>query len=287
MWHELCERISAETGRAVSYRDHRSVTGGCIHQAKLLETDHENFFVKINNADRLPLFEAEAKGLHALQTANRIRCPKVILNDVVGNQAVLVLEYITMQSAPPGGMEKLGKQLADLHQRSGESFGWLKDNFIGSTPQPNTFNQEWIPFFRDKRLLYQIQLAERNGLRVDGKQQLLDKLEFYFDDYAPFPSLLHGDLWGGNIGFDDQGEPVIYDPACYYGDREADLAFTEMFGGFSSAFYTSYNEEFPIHAGYKIRKNLYNLYHELNHYNLFGGGYGSQALITINYLLRE
>ena len=286
MWQELCDLISAQTGQAVSYRSHQSVSGGCIHEAQMLETDQETFFVKISDADHQSMLEAEANGLEALQNADKIRCPKVILNDVLGNRAVLVLEFIAMQSVPPGGMEKLGRQLAEQHQLTSNSFGWLDNNFIGSTPQPNTLKLKWIPFFRDKRLSYQIQLAEKNGLQFSGKQNMLDNLEVYFDGYAPMPSLLHGDLWGGNIGFDEQGEPVTFDPACYYGDREADLAFTEMFGGFSSGFYTSYNAHFPLHEGYSTRKKLYNLYHELNHYNLFGGGYGRQAVATIDFLLR-
>ena len=185
-------------------------------------------------------------------------------------------------------MRELGRRLARLHRVTGSRFGWDRDNTIGATPQVNTPGSDWIAFWREHRLGFQLGLAARNGhggrLQQRGGQ-LMEKLPEFFRDCTPAPSLLHGDLWGGNAGFDASGDPVIYDPAVYYGDRETDIAMTELFGGFSADFYSGYNAEFPLDAGYAHRKDLYNLYHVLNHLNLFGGGYGAQAERMIDRLL--
>ena len=195
------------------------------------------------------------------------------------------MEFIPMQSAQRGSMEALGSQLATMHRSEQEYFGWSIDNNIGLTSQRNTRESNWITFYRSHRLEFQMNLCESKGLTISGKEKLLENLDAFFRNYEPHPSLLHGDLWGGNVGFDEDGCPVLFDPGCYYGDREADLAFTEMFGGFSGEFYKSYNEVYPVDEGYAHRKRLYNLYHELNHYYLFGGGYGNQAKETVRFLL--
>ena len=285
MWQELCERLSQNLENTIQYRNNRSISGGCIHNAQLLETDLQNYFVKSNRLDYLSMFEAEAEGLRAIQACDVIRTPKAVLVTEIGNVAILVLEYIEMKPAQPQSMAKLGEQLADLHRNTGPSFGWSNENYIGLTPQSNTEDQSWVSFFKTSRLSYQMNLARKNGLELHDQDKLLENIGVFFEDYTPSPSLLHGDLWGGNAGFDVEGNPVIFDPACYYGDREADLAFTEMFGGFSADFYNAYKTSYPMHDGYSNRKRLYNLYHELNHYNLFGGGYGNQACGTIHYLL--
>jgi fructosamine-3-kinase len=168
-------------------------------------------------------------------------------------------------------------------------FGWDRDNTIGSTPQLNEPSVDWVTFWRERRLGYQLELAARNGYRGRLKQRgerLLDGLGALLD-HNPVPSLLHGDLWGGNLGYDEAGEPVIFDPACYFGDREADLAMTELFGGFGRRFWAAYQEAWPLSEGYPVRKHLYNLYHVINHLNLFGGGYLSQAESMIDRLLAE
>jgi protein-ribulosamine 3-kinase len=163
-------------------------------------------------------------------------------------------------------------------------FGWDHDNWIGATPQVNTWKEQWVQFFAECRLGPQIKWARNRGLPLSQAGELIESLPDFFDTYAPVPSLLHGDLWSGNAGFLADGTPVIFDPASHYGDRECDLAMTEMFGGFPGEFYRSYNAEWPLHTGYRIRKQLYILYHTLNHYNLFGGGYGSQAEAIIRSL---
>ena len=186
-------------------------------------------------------------------------------------------------------MAALGQRLAGLHRSSAERFGWHRDNTIGATPQSNRWTASWIEFWRTQRLGFQLELAARNGyggsLQRRG-EQLLAQLDALLA-HDPAPSLLHGDLWGGNAAATPAGEPVLFDPACYYGDREADLAMTELFGGFAPAFYSAYRDTWQVDAGYAVRRDLYNLYHVLNHLNLFGGGYRAQAEGMIERLLSE
>ena len=187
-------------------------------------------------------------------------------------------------------MARFGEQLAQMHRYTADQFGWHRDNTIGSTAQVNSWENDWLTFWREHRLGYQLTLAGRHGLgsRVLQKgERLQDNLQAFFDNHQPQASILHGDLWSGNYGISREGEPVIFDPAVYFGDREADLAMTELFGGFGSEFYAAYNATWPLDPGYPQRKTLYNLYHILNHYNLFGGGYGAQAEGMIDQLLAD
>ena len=181
----------------------------------------------------------------------------------------------------------MGTQLAQLHRHENARYGWDHDNWIGSFPQINTWHDEWVEFFAQCRLRPQVEAANRRGLRLTQMDALIEALPAFFDGYDPPPSLLHGDLWSGNAAFLEDGTPLVYDPASYYGDRETDLAMTEMFGGFPREFYDAYDREWPLDKGYRIRKQLYILYHTLNHYNLFGSGYGSQAESIIAGLLRR
>ena len=175
-----------------------------------------------------------------------------------------------------------------MHSYTGEQFGFEIDNTIGTNPQPNTFENDWVEFWRQHRLGFQLSLARENGFGnelFETGMELNQRVAKFFQDYSPVPSLLHGDLWSGNQGADSSGQPVIFDPACYYGDHEADLAMMELFGQPGNEFFSAYNEVFPIDAGYSQRRELYNLYHILNHANLFGGSYASQAQRMINQLL--
>jgi fructosamine-3-kinase len=201
-----------------------------------------------------------------------------------------VLEHLELRPADDKGMRALGRNLARLHRVTARRHGWDRDNTIGSTPQINTPADDWIAFWRERRLSFQLKLAASKGhaarLSASG-ERLIEKLPAFFEGYTPVPSLLHGDLWSGNAAMDADGKPVIFDPAVYYGDREADLAMTELFGGFPHSFYAAYRTEYPLDAGYETRKQLYNLYHVLNHLNLFGGGYGAQAERMIEQLLAQ
>ena len=198
------------------------------------------------------------------------------------------LEYLPMRGSI--NMELFGQQFAAMHKITDEKFGWFRNNTIGSTPQINTPCDDWITFWREHRLGYQLKLAQGNScgnelLRLGD--QLMDRLPKLFESYQPKASMLHGDLWGGNASALSDGTPVIYDPAFYYGDREADLAMTTLFGSFGSRFYSAYNEAWPVNDGYKIRKTFYNLYHIINHFNMFGGGYLGQAIYMTEQVLAE
>ena len=267
------------------------VGGGSINEAYRLEgTDGARYFLKLNDAKHLPMFIAEAAGLNALAATNTIRVPRPITHGVTGKQSYLVLEFLELSSR--GDAELLGEQLAALHRCTSDSFGFSQDNFIGTTPQPNAWpNKEktsWIDFWREQRLGFQLRLAAQNGyggqLQSLG-EKLSDALPVFFETYIPRPSLLHGDLWSGNHAFLADGTPTIFDPAAYYGDRECDLAMTELFGGYSAEFYAAYRAAYPLDSGYATRRDLYNLYHILNHANLFGGGYARQAEQMMQRLL--
>jgi fructosamine-3-kinase len=287
---QIAARIAAATGQPFALERQGRVGGGCINTTEVLEGNGRKYFVKLNDASRLDMFEAEAEGLQELAGANALRVPLPICHGRVNGSAFLVLEYLNLGGGSAQSLDKLGTGLAALHRATQQQFGWHRDNTIGSTPQINTPGDDWVEFYRAHRLGYQLRLAAERGagralLRLG--EQLMARLEVFFENYRPVASLLHGDLWGGNFSATHSGEPVIFDPAVYYGDREADLAMTELFGGFGERFYAAYREAWPLDAGYRVRKTLYNLYHVLNHFNLFGGGYGSQAGRMIDSLLAE
>jgi protein-ribulosamine 3-kinase len=287
-WDDIARGISAAIGKPFAVESAETVGGGCINTAYRIQGNGRACFVKVNAPERLPMFEAEAAGLAEIARSNTVRVPQPICFGADKKESWLVLEYLELHRAGNGSMRKLGSQLALLHKVRNERFGWTRDNTIGATPQVNTLHSSWVDFWRENRLGYQLALAAKNGHRgrlQERGESLMEKLPALFAGYAPVPSLLHGDLWGGNAGFLTDGAPVIYDPAVYYGDREADIAMTELFGGFSAEFYSVYREAFALDAGYAQRKDLYNLYHVLNHLNLFGGGYGAQAERMIDGLL--
>ena len=286
----IAESIEQATGLPFSPRRSEARLGGSINEAQVLEDGRRRFFVKIHEATRLAMFEAEAAGLAELARPGILRVPKAVATGTAGEHAWLVLEYVPLSGGGSRSGRRLGERLAILHQETRPAFGWDRDNTIGATPQPNGWLEDWVSFYRERRLGHQLALAAQSGLparALDKGRQLLEWLPAFFADYQPKPSLLHGDLWGGNWGEDEAGEPVIFDPAVYYGDREADLAMTELFGGFPQDFYAAYRGTWPLDAGYGVRKVLYNLYHVLNHFNLFGGGYGSQAERMMERLLAE
>ncbi|MBX3646534.1 MAG: fructosamine kinase family protein [Rhodocyclaceae bacterium] len=286
------ELISAEIGRASGrpfiVRASREAGGGCIHRARVFEGEDATWFVKLNDPDALPMFEAEFDGLKALAEPGAFRVPRPLCSGVSGGQAYLVLEHLDLQSViDRDGAIAFGHALAELHRRNGAHYGWRRDNFIGATPQMNTENDSWPRFFATARLLPQVKRAAAHGRALQEKgMSLAEKLPAFFLDYRPQPSLLHGDLWHGNAAMCGSA-PAVFDPAVYCGDRETDLAMTELFGGFPQAFYAAYREAWPLEEGYESRKTLYNLYHVLNHLNLFGSGYLRQAERMIDRLLAE
>ena len=263
----------------------RPVGGGDISSAWRVKTEGNAVFLKTGPASQLDMFLAEADGLKELEKADAIRVPKVLGCVCSGEESLLALEWIDFELASDSSEWMLGRNLAMLHRFTAEQFGWRRDNTIGRTPQHNPWSDDWVEFFKVHRIGYQLQLAEQNGF--NGQIQtmgtrLLDGIGRFFSGYWPEASLLHGDLWGGNWAASD-GVPVIFDPAVYYGDRETDIAMTRLFGGFGAAFYEAYEDAWPMAEGYAERQRLYQLYHVLNHLNLFGTAYLGRA----ESLLRE
>ena len=244
--------------------------GGCIHRCLALEGGGRRYFAKVNERAQLDNFAAEADGLAALASAGA-RVPAPLCRGEAGDEAFLVLEYLEMRGN--GDYAELGRTLAIVHSVRGKFFGWERDNYIGRTPQLNRRSSSWGDFWRDARLRPQLDLGRKNGLTASllkKGERLVEAVPYLLSGHAPAASLLHGDLWSGNAGFLAGGAPVLFDPAVYWGDRETDLAMTELFGGFPPAFYSAYAQTAPLDAGYAARKPLYNLYHVLNHANLFG-----------------
>ncbi len=286
-WKIIAKEISIATNQIFICHQHHPVGGGCINASYILESQSgQKYFVKINDGSKLPMFKAEMNGLNELINSQTIRTPPPICCGQADKHAFLVLEYIHF--SPSGNFELLGQKLAALHKTQAPYYGWSQDNTIGSTPQINSQKATWGQFWKENRLGYQLELAARHGHRGNLQkrgEQLIISLDQFFVGHKPAPTILHGDLWSGNYGFDEQGQPFVFDPAVYYGDREADLAMTELFGGFPPLFYKAYNEAYPLSDDYPSRKALYNLYHILNHLNLFGSGYLSQAQHMIDELL--
>ncbi|WP_374086491.1 fructosamine kinase family protein [Methylomicrobium lacus] len=289
-WQAISDQISLVTGQAFHLAAAQPLSGGDINSAYRLQGRDRSYFVKLNRRDLADMFAAEFDGLQEIAGTGAVRTPAPIVHGEAGAQSFLVLEYLEFGASNQQAQRLLGQQLAELHGHKQPYFGWRRDNTIGSTPQVNTRSEDWIAFWRERRFGFQLQLTGRNGyggrLQTQG-ERLYSALGGLFDGYRPQPSLLHGDLWAGNSAADRQGNPVIFDPACYYGDREADIAMTELFGGYGREFYQAYNETWPLDAGYSVRKTLYNLYHILNHLNLFGGGYQRQAENMTLQLLAE
>jgi fructosamine-3-kinase len=275
MWQEIIDHITKSTGQPFRMNDSRSVGGGCINQSYVL-LGNRTYFVKLNQPALLPMFAAEALGLAEMAGTKTISVPEAICWGTTDRHSYLVLNYLDLGGqSSPASWRKMGADLAGMHLVGGsERFGWQRSNTIGSTPQINSWSHSWPDFFAVHRLGYQFQLAGRPVF--PHSQQLLDCLPQLLG-HQPIPSLVHGDLWSGNASFTKNGRPVIFDPATYWGDREVDLAMTELFGGFPTAFYQGYQEVYPLDVGYDRRKVVYNLYHLLNHYNLFGSSYQGQA----------
>ncbi len=298
-WSKIEQNISASIGQSFQLKKQAEIAGGDINQVHQIEgilvdeNRRARFFIKSNQKNRLGMFEAETEGLQEIEKVQAIRVPHVVCSGVAANKSYLVLENLKLAGGAGVDVDsakRLGQQLAAMHQTTSSLFGWSRDNTIGSTRQLNKQTDSWIDFWREQRLGFQLELAKQNGcgqsLSIKG-EKLLTELEQFFTDYEAEASLLHGDLWSGNYGYLEEGEAVIFDPAVYYGDRETDIAMTELFGGFPAGFYSAYNEAWPLDKGYPQRRALYNLYHILNHFNLFGGGYAVQAENMIDRLLGQ
>jgi fructosamine-3-kinase len=280
--------LSQSTGEAVSLEWGGHLAGGDINQAALLTDGKRQWFLKYHSNAPAGMFAAEAWALREISGTGCIRAPAPVAYGTTGDTDWLVLEYIDLHRS--GSESLLGEHLAALHRVSTGTHGWDHDNYIGSTPQINARHADWVEFWRDCRLRPQLEMAQAAGFRghlAETGSRLLENLHLLLAGHEPLPSLLHGDLWSGNKAFTQDGWPVIFDPASYYGDRETDIAMTELFGGFGPGFYAAYQSSFPLTDGYRLRRDLYKLYHLLNHLNLFGGGYLSRCERIINSLLSQ
>lgn len=280
---KLIEENLGETVNSFS-----GVGGGSIADSSIIETvSGKRYFLKTGFNGTM--FFNEANGLKELRKPGCIKIPDVI---AVDNQ-FLLLELIT-----PGPRQKdfwtvFGRQYAQMHKFTAKTFGFYEDNYIGATPQKNLPSEKeknsWTEFYFNKRLLFQYRLAEQNGYATSELKRAFNAIELKIDEILKGseepPALLHGDLWSGNYITGPKGEPVLIDPAVYYGHREADLGMTYLFGGFSEQFYHAYNKAYPLKEGWKYRVNIYKLYHVLNHLNLFGTGYYSQAVRLMEYYI--
>ncbi len=282
--------IKQRTGQVFGNYCLNHVGGGSINDSYCLQAADTNYFIKLNQPQLASMFSAEAEGLAEMGALNCVRVPEVICHGQTDSHSYIVLEYIALTSLHSHASHLLGKELAHMHGFKQSFYGWHTDNTIGSTPQYNAKADNWSIFWQKNRLEKQLNFAKKNGysgrIQDDGRN-LIDSVPLFFTSYSPEPVLLHGDLWAGNAASDNVGNPVIFDPACYYGDRETDIAMTELFGGFGGGFFASYHAEYPLDPDYQVRKTLYNLYHILNHLNLFGSGYLSQTKAMMAQLLAE
>ena len=281
--NDLTERLAEAP--SLELTDQRGVGGGCIADAARLETSIGPLFLKTHPDRDDGMFPAEGRGLEAL--GERIRTPAVVAAGSVDGTAYLLLEWLDLG---PVNDAALGEAMAELHAEPQPAFGWHEDNFIGAMPQLGGEDDDWARFYGQLRLAPQLDWAAERGLSgrsIDAGRELIDALPAFFSDYRPYPALIHGDMWGANHGALTDGTPVLFDPATYRADREAEIAMTELFGGFAPGFYRAYQAHLPLDPGYRVRKTLYNLYHVLNHFNLFGGGYANRADGMIRQLLAE
>jgi len=281
----LSKAISKAVGESFEISELALQSGGCINEAWIVSSGSQKYFVKLNAPDQGAMFAAEAEALSEILHTGTIGAPQPITHGVSETHSFLVLEALDLKIRSDN-WSHMGRDLARLHRSTRQHFGWHRNNTIGSTPQRNKWADDWTEFFIEQRLSPQIRLALKNGHHFSHTEELLKQVTRILKKHRPEASLLHGDLWSGNAGFLDDGTPVIFDPATYYGDRETDIAFSEFFGGFGLQFYKAYNTEWPLEAGYESRKEVYNLYHLLNHLNLFGSSYAEQTNKSINSLLR-
>ncbi len=289
MKEALLEVLESIYGQPVQVLDTRPVGGGSINQTQALTlSNRETVFLKTNTHPPKDFFNAESKGLDRLRQAQGgPKIPKPLGLEPGSTPRFFLIEYV--ESSPPNGEfdVQFARALANMHRVSQEFHGLDHDNFIGSTVQKNTQEKDGLKFFRDHRIRFQQELARKRGklpAPLDNKlDRLCDRMESLLDNTGEPPALLHGDLWSGNyFQAKSDRQPCIFDPAVYYGLRESDLAMTQLFGSLSDAFYRAYHEAFPIHPGYEERRDIYNLYHMLNHLNLFGGSYLSsvESIVT-------
>ena len=286
MWQAISKQLSETLMFAFQISEKSKVHGGDINECYMISDGEQRYFVKTNQRSALPKFEAEAECIHILRESRSVAVPELVLTGVTKDSAFIVLNYLPTKPLDDSKNSYLfGQQLAKLHQwGEQQEYGFDQDNYIGATIQPNKWDRKWSRFFAEQRIGWQLQLMQEKGINLVNVNDFTGLIQNILANHNPKPSLLHGDLWHGNVASSVFG-PICYDPASYWGDRECDIAMTELFEGFQPEFYQGYESVLPLDINYSERKDIYNLYHLLNHYNQFGGHYLEQSEKMIKKIL--
>ncbi len=286
MWQAISQQLTETLMFEYDIIEKERISGGDINHCYMISDGEQRYFVKTNTRDFLSKFEIEAQNLHLLRHTSTVMVPELVHIGTTKECAFIVLNYLATKPLDDNSHSfRFGQQLAHLHQWGEQKeFGYDLDNYIGSTLQPNTWHKKWSTFFAEQRIGWQLQLLREKGIFLADIADLIDVVKGQLSHHNPRPSLLHGDLWQGNCAISAFG-PICFDPACYWGDRECDIAMTELFGGFEPEFYQGYESIAPLELGYTQRKNVYNLYHLLNHCNLFGGHYLDKSQQLVDEIL--
>ncbi|EDP60092.1 fructosamine kinase family protein [Vibrio sp. AND4] len=286
MWQAISQQLSDTLMFEYLISEKVKLSGGDTSESYMINDGEQRYFVKINDKDFLANFEVEAESLHLIRETSTLFVPEVVLVGKTKTHSFIILNYLpTKPLEDDCNSFKMGQQLARLHLWGEQKeYGFDTDNYIGPTLQPNQWHKKWCVFFAEQRIGWQLQLLKEKGVYLVDIDDFTDVVKQLLTHHTPQPSLLHGDLWSGNVALTPAG-PICYDPSCYWGDRECDLAMTEFFGGFHAHFYQGYESVAPLPVGYEQRKDIYNLYHALNHCNLFGGHYLEQAQSIIKRIM--
>ncbi|MGR5247616.1 fructosamine kinase family protein [Vibrio aestuarianus] len=286
MWQRLTQQLSDTLMFQFDLVEKTKISGGDINDCYMISDGEQRYFVKTNTRDFLPKFEIEGENLRTLRETSTVSLPELVMIGTSKNHAFIVLNYLpTKPLDDANNSYQFGVQLAKLHQWGEQKeYGFDSDNYIGTTLQPNQWHKKWHRFFAEQRIGWQLQLLREKGIELVNISEFLDVIQTRLANHNPRPSLLHGELWHGNVANSVTG-PICYDPACYWGDRECDIAMTQLFEGFQPEFYQGYESILPLSLDYEERKAIYNLYHILNHYNQFGGHYLAEAENLIKEIL--
>jgi fructosamine-3-kinase len=285
MWQAIEQNITQVIGEQFNIKHKQAITGGDINLCYWLSDYQHNYFIKLNDKSRLQQFESEAYSLTQIKQLHTMSCPDVITTGTTLDKSYLVLEYLPFHHACAKDWLLFGKKLAQMHKTSTHGkFGWQHDNYIGTTLQPNNWQSNWRTFFAEQRIGWQLQLLAEKSVKLGSIEHIVSACHDLLMHHQVTPCLVHGDLWQGNLGFNNEGV-FIFDPASYYGDREVDIAMTELFGQLPSEFYQGYQSIYPLEKDYDKRKLIYNFYHILNHANLFGGVYIEQSKANLARIL--
>lgn len=286
MWQAIAKQLSDTLLFTFQINEKEKVNGGDISDCYMISDGQQRYFVKVNQRDFINKFEIEAENIRILRESNTVFVPELIMTGTSKQHAFIILNFLPTKPLDDNkNSYAFGQQLARLHMWSEQKeYGFDQDNYIGSTLQPNKWDKKWSRFFAEQRIGWQLQLMREKGINLVDINDFTQLIHEKLASHQPKPSLLHGDLWHGNVANSVVG-PICYDPACYWGDRECDLAMTELFEGFQPEFYQGYESVFPLDITYAERKDIYNLYHLLNHYNQFGGHYLEKADQMIKRIL--